>query len=57
MLKVKEEERMSWEDIFNHPLVKNHNSNSTSSMQADGKVEYEAPKPANDLEASISLNQ
>lgn len=22
MLKVKEDERMSWEDVFNHPLAK-----------------------------------
>lgn len=25
MLKVEENERMSWEDVFNHPLIKDPN--------------------------------
>ncbi|EAR96377.2 dual-specificity kinase domain protein (macronuclear) [Tetrahymena thermophila SB210] len=47
MLKVKEEERMSWEEIFNHPLIKDYTTPALAKEPAPNK---------DDLEQSVSLN-
>lgn len=53
MLKVKEEERMSWEEIFEHPLIKNQSGTGNTSSEKDNGP----PAVANDLESSVNLNE
>lgn len=34
MLKVKEEDRMSWEDVFNYPLIKDAHNDTAENAQS-----------------------